>query len=221
MFEKRFLPFLSLLIFSQFFLGIPKAESGLLGDYTTSYKPIKVEQRRTAGGGSRKCQNHLPENSVSLLVPEAEVVHQTSSATPSLFLYSKVASNLPFKFTLVNPQVDAPLVEQTFSISQPGIKRIKLPKSTRLEPGTIYLWNVAIPCQQGPLEYEVLRAAIERVPVSTKVTKQLQQTDTNEETAAVYASNGIWYEALDFAVSARDRPEYLERLLANVGLVFE
>ncbi|MEM7590593.1 MAG: DUF928 domain-containing protein [Cyanobacteria bacterium P01_A01_bin.83] len=212
---------LLLLIFSQIFLWAVRAEAGLLGNYTPSSNPTKVEQRRTVGSGSRSnCKSDLPKNSLTLLVPEANVVHHTSSPAPPLFLHSKVASSLPLKFTLVNPQVAEPVVEQTFSVSQPGVKQLQLPKSTNLKEGTVYLWYVAIPCHQDSQEYyEVLGAAVKRVPLEAKVRQQLEKSNTKEETAAVYATNGIWYEALSFAIQDRDRPEYLQQLLSNVGLV--
>ena len=202
MVRKKILLNLLLLTFGQAFLWIHSVEAGLLGDYTPNSDPMVVRQRRTLGSGSRLgCRSNLPEKSIELLVPPSEVVHQTNSPNPSFFLHSKVASNLPFKFTLVNPQVDQPLVEQTFSLSEPGIKQIKLPKSTKLEEGTVYLWYVAIPCQRDPQQYqEVLGAAIERVPVTRKVKTQLQLANTTDEKAAVYARNGIWYEAVDLAV---------------------
>ena len=202
MVRKKILLNLLLLTFGQAFLWIHSVEAGLLGDYTPNSDPMVVRQRRTLGSGSRLgCRSNLPEKSIELLVPPSEVVHQTNSPNPSFFLHSKVASNLPFKFTLVNPQVDQPLVEQTFSLSKPGIKQIKLPKSTKLEEGTVYLWRITIPCQQDPQQYqEILGAAIERVPVTRKVKTQLQLANTTDEKAAVYARNGIWYEAVDLAV---------------------
>lgn len=210
---------LLLLVASQMFLLVLKAEASLLGNYTPSDNPIEVEQRRTVGSGSRGCQSDLPKDSLTLLVPEASVVHHTYSSAPPLYVHSKVGSNLPLKFTLVDPQVAEPIVEQSFSISQPGVKQIELPESTNLKEGTVYLWYVAIPCQQDSSEeYEVLSAAIQRVSMNAEVKQQLQKSDTEEETATVYATNGIWYEALSLAVRDRDRPEHLQQLLSNVGL---
>ena len=219
--SKKPLSNLLLLTLSQILFWTLSAEAGLLGDYTSSSQPIEVEQRRTMGSGSRSnCKSNLPERSISLLVPEAEVVHQTSSSAPALYLHSQVASTLPFKFTLVDPQVAEPVVQQTLSISQPGIKQLELPKSTKLKEGKVYLWYVAIPCQQDSEQYqEVLGAAIKRVPVPVEVARQLPLLDTDEEIAAAYASHGIWYEALEFAVRGRNSSNYLQQMLSSVGLV--
>lgn len=194
------------------------ATAELLGNYTVSSEPKKVEQRRTIGSGSRSdCQSNLPQNSVTLLVPEAEVVHQTSAPRPSFFFYSTIASKTPFKFTLVNPQVAEPIVETTIAVSQPGIKQIELPPSTVLEEGTVYLWYVAIPCSNAPQQYqEVLGAAVERVRPTERAVHQLKKANTLTETAAIYASNGIWYEALDLAIQAPSN-SYLQQLLSSAG----
>lgn len=218
MFHQKLLLTLLLLIFSQASLFILKAQAGLLGNYKPSSEPIEVEQRRTVGSGSRSsCKSNLPPSSIALIVPEAKVVHKTSSPTPSLFLRSTVASTLPFKFILVDPSVDQSIVEKTFSIEQPGIKQIELPSSTKLEVGKVYLWYVAIPCQRDPKQYqEILTSAIVRVPASTEMTRQLQQAGTISSKAVVYARAGFWYEAVELAV--RDRSNYLQQLLANAGL---
>ena len=211
---------LLLLTFSSIFAIANKAEANLLGKYQTSFKPArKVEQTRTVGSGSRSnCESSLQSNSITLLVPEEEVVHLTSNPRPSLFLHSMVASTLPFKFTLVDPQVAQPLVEQTFSVKQPGIKKLSLPESTELERGKVYLWYVAIPCGEDPEKYqEVLGAAIERVPVARSIKTQLQSAETAAQTAAVYAKGGIWYEALEFAI--QDSSNNLEQLLSTAGLI--
>lgn len=210
-----------LLLFSSsiYWLILPSiATAGLLGNYTVSSEPKKVEQRRTIGSGSRsECQSILPQNSVTLLVPEAEVVHQTSAPQPSFFFYSTIASKTPFEFTLVNPQVAEPIVEKTVSVSQPGIKQIELPPSTVLEEETVYLWYVAIPCSNAPQQYqEILGAAIERVRPPKQAINQLKKANTVTETAAIYASNGIWYEALDLAIQAPSN-SYLQQLLSSAG----
>jgi hypothetical protein len=209
-----------LLIFSPVFLFISQARAGLLGEYVASPSARVIDQRRTIGSGSRSdCDSNLPDNSVSLLVPEAGVVHRTSKDRPSLFLNSKIDSKVPFKFTLVNPEVAKPIVEKTMAISSPGIKEIKLPESTKLSQGKTYLWYVAIPCSNNPQEYQqVLRAGIEKVSLSTKVLNRLQLANTPAETASIYAANGIWYDALNSAISSQNNSNYLQQLLLSAGL---
>jgi hypothetical protein len=201
-----------------------KARAGLLGDYdyNVSEDAKPVEQHRTIGSGSRStCQNNFPKNSISLLVPEAEVVHQTSMSRPTFFLSSQVASTTPLKFTLVNPLLAKPIVESTFFVERQGIKAISLPPGIKLNDGVVYLWYVAIPCETGgstvaSASSEILSAAVERVPLSSSVIARLSKASNLKEIAAIYAHNGLWYDALSFA--ERSRSNYLQQLLSSVGL---
>lgn len=191
--------------------------AGSLGDYVASPNPKKIEQRRTVGSGSRSdCQSKFFRKSMALLVPDVEVVHQTTSSRPSFYIFSKVSST-PFKFTLVDPQLEKPIVEKNLWISSEGIKQIVLPESVSLDPGKIYLWYVAIPCQNQPEEYyEVLTSAVERVSLSKRAIRAIARANTNQEIAATYAINGIWYNALEYA--AKEPSDYLEQLLFSAGI---
>jgi hypothetical protein len=193
------------------------AGSGSLGNYTSSEKPKQVEQRRTVGSGSRSdCQNKLPKNSITLLVPKSKVVHKTSNARPSFFLKSSFTSTTPLQFTLVDPQSSKPVVESKVFLLQKGIKKIGLPKSTQLEPEKIYLWYVAIPCQKSnnSTEYqEILRSSVQFSPLSPKMRTQLQNLDTDSEAATFYAQNGFWYEALD--LSLKNNSNFLRKLFLS------
>jgi len=183
-----------------------RVNADLFGDYV-SQETEEVDQRITVGSGSRSnCKSNIEENSVSLLVPEEEVIHHTSLERPSLFL---VANNLhspeTFKFTLVNPQSAKTLVEKNITVSE-GIKEINLPKSTKLQLNEVYLWNIAIPCTNNTEEYrEVLTAAIKRSKPSQSVKNQIYKAESNVETAAIYAKNGFWYEALEIGVKEQNR----------------
>ena len=208
------------------------AKADLFGDYV-DYDTQEVEQRRTVGSGSRSdsCQSNINENSVSLLVPEREVVHNTSRERPSFFITTdKSSSTTPFKFTLVNPKTGKTLVEKDFSVSRGGIEKIELPKTTKLKYNEIYLWHVAIPCKNKPNEYrEVLGAAIKRRQLSKKLETQIQKSENELQTAAIYAENGFWYDAVELAAKEENRLDpgssskinssnYLDRLLNSAGI---
>lgn len=197
-----------------------KTGIGSLGDYTSSDKPKKIEQRRSIGSGSRSpCQSYLPKDSIILLIPEAKVVHKTSVSRPTLFLKSDVALNSELKFTLVNPQEAQPIVENTFSIRKPGIKKIELPNSIDLEQGTVYLWYIAISCSETNNDQylEVLGSSVEFVPPSTKLQIELKSARNYKETAVIYSENGYWYEALAFSV--KDNSDYLQIVLSKLNII--
>ena len=205
-----------------------KVQADLFGDYVPRDSQ-DIEQRSTVGSGSRSnCQSDLAKNSVSLLVPKQKVVHHTSLEKPSFFLVSnEISSAKTFKFTLIDPQGGKTLVEKDFSVDK-AIERIELPQSTRLQLGKVYLWYVAIPCTNDSQEYrEVLGAAIKRTEPNQNVKTQLHQAKNDLQTAAIYAQNGFWYEAVEIAVKEHNRDrkdskvnhsDYLERILNNAEL---
>ena len=195
----------------------------LLGRYTSSPTAKKVYQRRNAVGGSRSdCQSPLAKNSLTLLVPEEKVVHQTATNHPSFLFYAQAASTIPLEFTLVDPDVTEPLVEEPLYVKQQGYHQVTLPESVKLEPNQTYLWHIAIPCANDPENFwSVLAAAVEYVPLSAKITQKLQHTDADLEKAQIYASNGIWYDAIDFANRARSELKsstYWQQLLSDINI---
>ena len=112
---KKTLPTLFCLIFTQLVLWSEEVYANWVEDYVPRSNSQEVAQKRTLGKGSEyMCKSNLPPGSITLLVPPSEVVHLSTSANPSFFLHSQVASNLPFKFTLVNPDVDKPKSRKNF-----------------------------------------------------------------------------------------------------------
>lgn len=207
-------------IFSAYITSALQARaSWRLEGYVPADNPQKVEQRRSVGSGSRSnCHSSIERNSVTLLVPESEVVHRTTWDRPTLFVSAERSSKIPFKFTLVDPQTAETLVERDFVVSEP-VEAIELPQSTQLELGKVYLWYVAIPCENNPDEYrEVLGAALERVKPSQSLAARLRQTNEPAQAASIYASNGFWYEALEIALNNSEHSDYLERLLGSANL---
>jgi hypothetical protein len=184
-------------------------------------KAKNVEQRRSIGSGTRSgCAKTLPENAVTLLVPNTAVAHKTAQAKPSLYIQAKVATRTPLNFTLVDPQVSKPVVESLIAVSEPGIKKIELPQQMRLKPGNIYLWYIAVPCREIAQQQDILTSSVEFVPASPKVLEQVKRSNDNSKIANVYAENGYWYDALDAAINnnSDSKSVSLERLLKSVNL---
>ncbi|MGL5077739.1 MAG: DUF928 domain-containing protein, partial [Waterburya sp.] len=135
--------------------------------------PKRMEQRRTICSGSRStCLHMLPNNSVKLLVPKADIAHKTSLASPSFYVQSSLTRTTPLKFTLIDPYLPQPVAQVNLSLSQKGITKIDLPQSTQLKPEKIYLWYVIIPCQNGDNQsQEVLNSLVKFSPMSPAMPK--------------------------------------------------
>lgn len=196
-----------------------------LGGYEASPKAKKTSQRRSVAGGTRSpvCQNLIANGDLTLVVPPEKVVHLTATNNPSFFFYSKVSTKVPVVYTLIDPEVAEPLVEKTLAIEKPGYYKIETPPSVKLEPQKTYLWHIAIPCSNNPDVYqEVLKAAVEYVPLSLSISTKLERANSPLEKSRIYATEGFWYDALYFANYVRPQiPQYWQQLLADISFLKE
>ncbi len=188
----------------------------------------KIDQRRTLGSGSRSnCQSTWTKDSLTLLVPDAQVVHQTTKANPSFYFSAQATSTVPLIFNLVipKPNADNPLVEKKLVLDKPGIQEIKLPDEVKLETGQVYLWQIGVPCSNDPTTIaQVLKAGVKRVPISEELGNQLTEADSPLEKARIYSSNGIWYDALSWAEQDPDSlasTKYIQKLLEEEKINLE
>ena len=220
------------LTLSSFFLFPIPAIANTNTNKSRNYNPPsseKIDQRRTVGSGSRShCQSPLVKDSLTLLVPSEEVVHYTTSSNPSFYVYAKTSVTVPLRFDLVIPEPinDNPLVEKILPISRPGVYQIKLPTQVKLETERVYVWQIGIPCSNNPQQInQVLQAAVKRVPVSDQLAHRLQLADSPLEEAQIYASSGIWYDALSSADDQDPEPaksvNYVQILVQEVGIKLE
>lgn len=208
-----------ILIFCFFFHLNSESSASLLEGFKTSKKATKVDQRRSVGSGSRSigCEETIGPESVKLLVPKTKVAHRTLSERPNLYFYSYSDRPTEVSFALVNPQKSTPLFEQTISINKEGIQKIVLPQRVKLHRKTIYLWNLAIACDNPGNGYqEVLTAGIERVSISLESTNKLKNANSNAQKTQIYSDNGIWYETLDSTIDNHnlDYDEGIKQLLS-------
>lgn len=199
------------------------AVANLLGGYVFDGDPQPVAQKRTLSSGSRSdCQSQLNKGDIALAVPDEEIVHLTTKKNPSVYLISNQASSLPFKFTLVDPESSKVVTEKNLHLKGQGIQEITLDNSVNLLKGKTYLWYVAFPCQNNPEEsYDILGAGIKKTVLSEEVASALKAAKNPTEKAALFASNGIWYEALELAVqNSNNSANYLQRLLESAGVEY-
>ena len=198
--------------------------ANLLGGYTVSNNPKPIEQRRSLSSGSRSmCQSNLDAEDIELAVPQQKVVHLTTK-TPSLYLLSRV-ENIPFKFTLVDPQSTKTIAEKDLGLSR-GLNKINLDPKINLANRKTYLWFVAFPCQNNPENYfDVLGAGIEKRTLTSQAQADLSQAKNSADRAFVYAQNGFWYDALQETVDSTDSQPLkdirLSKLLESAGIPYQ
>lgn len=170
---------------------------------------------RTVGGATRSVGDRTP--GLYALVPDH--VGQTVSSQPSLFWYidGTPSAATRMQFTLIDEESIEPRVQTTLSRpSQAGIYRIRLADyGVKLDPNVEYEWSVAILVDpKEPARDIVATGWIDRVSRSSALEDELASQDKSRA-AHVYASQGLWYDALEVASDQIERNPADARARAN------
>lgn len=165
--------------------------------------PDRGSASRTLSGGRRgltaECalDENVPDPALTLMVPSRDDVGLTTKAQPTLswFIESETTTNM--RFELFNPQSVEPLYTKTIS-AEAGLVEVTLPDAVSLEEGVKYRWVVFAECNDGRSQIHA-RSFVKRVATEDVA---LSDAMSLSEQAYSYASQGIWYDALDTLVSA-------------------
>ncbi|WP_317112687.1 DUF928 domain-containing protein [Chroococcidiopsis sp. SAG 2025] len=189
------------------------------------------EPGQRSEAGSRGCENvarQLPtdpqKQQLTAIVPmysdSALVLGTTIDAAPTFWFYASYVAPAPAKFVLRDK--DGELVYQTDVVlpQTPGIISLSLPKTAPpLLVGQQYRWFLKIYCREheppafvdGWIQINALDPALK---------SQLEKAMPRDR-VALYAANGLWFDALSAAAQLRRRnskdPAWAE-LLQVVGL---
>jgi hypothetical protein len=146
------------------------------------------------GGGSRGGENLGVD--LMTLVPEKHVA-LTTQAQPSLYWYQSKATEAQCEVTLTQPKVAKPLlILKTSKTTPAGIHAIRLSKfNVELKPNVVYQWSVAVVVDPTSRSGDIYaRGVIKRIDPSPELAAKLAAPDADK--AAIFAENGIWYDAL-------------------------
>jgi hypothetical protein len=166
---------------------------------------------RVSHGGTRGEGDDLP--TITLLTPNQNSI---LTARPQTTLYWHLSKGTAEKITVTITADDEvePLLEHIVQKSNSGIHNLKLAGfNIMLQPDKEYEWSVC---------------AHEKNQPCTQIAKSLIQFSANfvinnkgnpMENAKIFASNGIWYDALEELMEASLKTEARE-LLNQVGLSF-
>ena len=147
-----------------------------------------------SGGGSRGGE-YL---GVSLMTLVPVQVALTTQAQPSLYWYQSKATEAQCEVTLTQPKVAKPLlVLKTSKTTPPGIHAIRLSKfNVELKPNVVYQWSVAVVVDPSSRSGDIIaNGKIKRIDPPADITSKLAAA-SDADKAAIYAENGIWYDAL-------------------------
>ncbi|NJO40157.1 MAG: DUF928 domain-containing protein [Cyanobacteria bacterium CRU_2_1] len=169
---------------------------------------------RARGGASR---GNCPtvETPLTTLVPyvttqEGEssvtqsIVGLTSSLYPTFWFYVpyELSIDLPAEFLLLDDEGNYLYTKTlTETVSSAGIIQVSLPTTIApLEVGKTYRWTFQVMCEaNNPI---ATWGEIQRVAIDNSLETQIEQSSPRDQ-AALYAANGIWYEALTTLANLR------------------
>lgn len=167
--------------------------------------PSGKSTRRSQGSGSRGCEQSLPRDLVTLLIPSKDYIGQTTSGHPSFFWYLSQPVSVPLKFTLVERGVPEPLLVKQIDSAEVGMIKVEFPKDKpELAVGRAYSWSVTLQCNaRRPSANPYFYSWIERIPTTPVLAQQLADVSsrnnllTLRDRAAIFAQFGLWYDVLD------------------------
>lgn len=179
----------------------------------TPPKDVATGKRVDGDGGSRGPDIKLPD--IYVLAPNGPAT--TTSEHPSLFWFQagpmpeKVIKTARVEVTLLDPKKPKPLLKVSSPLAGDkqagaGIHRLSLGKQkVTLEPGVTYKWTVALVPDPANRSQDVITSAgIQRVPAAKELEAALKNAAPGDK-AAVYAQNGVWYDAVEAITAEIDK----------------
>ncbi len=182
---------------------------------------------RRVGGGSRGNCN-FGEQMLTALIPKNNL-GLTVAGHPKFFFYIPQTTNSQVVEFVLRDETDRQIYETTFKTNgTSGVISLSLPNSAplkALEIGKKYQWYFSIICNPQNRANDVsVDGWIQRVKLSPTLTSELEKVAPRGR-AALYATAGIWHEALTTLAALRhSRPDdstiaaEWAQLLQSVGL---
>jgi hypothetical protein len=169
--------------------------------------------RNTLSGGRRGRQQascdarpQAQSTTLSLLVPSEPNGLYTIAAQPSLFWHVRTSQPVSARFILSDPSQAEPVFAQTLSIVQTGVAQVSLPVA--LKPNTQYRWAVIVACPNGSEIHA--RSFIQHLD------RGVAPQGAPIEQAIAYAHAGIWYDALNTLMQAKNANPAAQSVLQSL-----
>ncbi len=171
---------------------------------------IGAPSQRKAGG-SRGCMDvvqntQLSEKVLTALVPEYSssqlVLGLTTQVRPTFWFYVPYKSDSTYA-KLVLEDENNQTIYKTPLTGTPGVVSVSLPStSAPLKIGKQYRWYFNIYCKQDNQFLTSVEGNVQLSALNPIVQSQLDKA-TPQQQVALYAANGIWYEALTALANLR------------------
>jgi hypothetical protein len=163
-----------------------------------TYKPpakAVAGVRHDVDAGSRGWTAKMP--SVYVLAPDHTGF--TTSGHPSLFWYQSGPAGMRIEVTIIEPHKPGWVLRVgADKAEQGGIHRLPLDRyNVTLAPGVLYKWTVALVPDRANRSQDIIASdTIQRIEPGAQMATALARARGLDK-AAIYAGNGIWYDALE------------------------
>lgn len=182
--------------------------------------PSRRPPKSTKATVTRGCEQSEQSSPITLtLLAPKDHDGLTISGHPTFFWH--VSAPVAMTFTLTQPGVVQPILEQQIPSQKAGIIQLKMPQELpELVVGKEYRWSVTPrTCNSARAsKNDYIQSWIKRVPATVALTQQLAAATTEQDRASIYAQAGLWYDALEAISTAHnthpnDKSILEERLL--------
>ena len=173
--------------------------------------PQRGAPQARVGGGTRGTGGAMPE--LQVLAPDH--VGLTTKAQPRLYWYAHSPVAAHIEFAIIDDAAIDPLLEvETGAVKVSGVQHLDLADhNITLQPGVPYQWSVALIMDENSRSTDVIASGVvERIEPDKAASSRIAGSH-GKDLVAVYANEGLWYDALD-AISAM-----IEAAPADSGLV--
>ncbi|MBW4469464.1 MAG: DUF928 domain-containing protein [Stenomitos rutilans HA7619-LM2] len=186
------------------FLGFAICSAPLFAIAQEYQPPKRGIPGRREGAGTRGTCLRGPK----LLMPltPTDSFSTTVSSSPSFFWYVPKTAAQSAEFALLDEN-DRTLYKTTVGLSEtPGIISVTVPASVTasvLTVGKDFYWQLSILCDPSqPSINPFVEGVVQRTKPAAAVASQLKKAPLSER-ATIYASNGIWQDAIATLAQAR------------------
>jgi hypothetical protein len=189
-----------------------------------TYKPPLTDDSRDGENGSTR---DTSEEASVLQVLAPDHVGLTTQSQPTLYWYTSTPVAVRLEVTRIEEDKTSTLLKvEPDTNKDAGIQQLDLGEhNISLQPGVVYQWSVALVTGESSPSRELLsRGDIKRIEPGEGLTSRIKRSQ-GTKLVNVYASEGIWYDALQTISSMIDKsPEdknlgaIRTSLLEQVGL---
>jgi hypothetical protein len=177
------------------------------------YKPLLLDAPRTRVDGSIQGKDG---EAVILQVLAPEHTALTLQAQPTLYWYTHTPMAARFEIARIDKDKIVPLLEaEAGSEKTTGIQQLDLgDHNISLQPEATYQWSVTQVIVEGSQSKDIIASGIiERMKTGEGLASRIKMSH-GTDLVAVYASEGIWYDALGTISSMIDKSPEDQGLVA-------